>query len=108
MAAASAEPESRAAWPESVGRRSLKPSKSEISGARALLSALDSAVVRLGGLGGSVHEHSPSTGRLRLVAASGLTPEIVEAWSDLQVEQDVARHVRYARAPSYRVPGNAF
>ena len=90
MSAGSAGPESRAVQPESIRRGSLTPAERELSGSRAVLAVLDSAVALMGGLGGVVHERSPGTGRLHLIAASGLTPEIIEAWKDLRVEQGVA------------------
>ncbi|MER5183731.1 SpoIIE family protein phosphatase [Streptomyces sp. NPDC002896] len=58
--------------------------------AETLNVALQQATDDLGGLGGFVHWHDPDSGRLRLVAASGLAPEIAEAWANLHEDEDVA------------------
>ncbi|MFC8520292.1 SpoIIE family protein phosphatase [Streptomyces sp. NPDC057257] len=74
------------------------------------MSALESVVARMGGLGGLVHEYVPGSGLLRLVAAGGLTPETIEAWTELRVDQDLApaRAVRegaLVRVAGERLPG---
>ncbi|MFJ4814563.1 SpoIIE family protein phosphatase [Streptomyces sp. NPDC088801] len=48
------------------------------------------ATTCLGGTGALVHRHDRAVGRLRLVAATGLSPESERTWADLPDEQDVA------------------
>ncbi|MDX3452606.1 SpoIIE family protein phosphatase [Streptomyces sp. ME02-8801-2C] len=70
-------------------------------GTEALDLVLRQATMCLGGLGALVHRHDRATGRLRLVAVSGLARASAGEWADLSDEQDVApahalRHGGYA------------
>lgn len=66
--------------------------------AKALALALQQAMTCLDGLGALVHLRDRASGRLRLVAASGLAPERVGAWADLHplADEAPARAVRHA------------
>jgi GAF domain-containing protein len=60
-----------------------------LSMAETLNVALQQATADLGGLGGLLHWRDPGSERLRLVAASGLAPEIAGAWANLREDEDV-------------------
>jgi serine phosphatase RsbU (regulator of sigma subunit)/PAS domain-containing protein len=61
-----------------------------LSTAETLNVALQQAIAELGGLGGLVHWCDPGSGRLRLLAAGGLAPEIAGTWADLREDEDAA------------------
>ncbi|OAH14605.1 SpoIIE family protein phosphatase [Streptomyces jeddahensis] len=90
MAAANARPGSRIEQAEAMRPPWLSPVDHGLSMAETLNVALQQATADLGGLGGLVHWRDPGSHRLRLVAASGLTPEIAEAWLNLHEDEDVA------------------
>src|SRR4051812_5425159 len=75
--------------PESV-RLSSAASDQWRWGAETLALALRQAMACLGGQGALVHRRDHASGRLRLVAASGLAPDSTEAWADLPELADVA------------------
>jgi signal transduction histidine kinase len=58
-------------------------------GAETLALALQQVMTCLGGQGALVHRRDHASGRLRLVAASGLAPDSTEAWADLPDVADV-------------------
>jgi signal transduction histidine kinase len=58
-------------------------------GAETLALALRQATTCLGGQGALVHRRDHASGRLRLVASSGLAQDSVEAWADLPDLADV-------------------
>ncbi|WP_312870270.1 SpoIIE family protein phosphatase [Streptomyces himalayensis] len=89
MAAGNARPGSRIGQLEEARPRFFA-ANDELSMAETLNVALQQAIAALGGLGGFVHWRDPGSGLLRLVAASGLAPEIAEAWADLHEDEDVA------------------
>ncbi|WP_425247931.1 SpoIIE family protein phosphatase [Streptomyces sp. NEAU-NA10] len=71
-------------------RRGLPAAGPGLTVAETLTTALRQAIADLRGLGGFVHWRDPGSGRLRLVAASGLAPQIADAWADLHQDADVA------------------
>ncbi|MET7481221.1 SpoIIE family protein phosphatase [Streptomyces sp. NPDC005648] len=99
MATGNARPGSRIEQPE-VMRPWLRAVNHGLSTAEALNVALEQASTHLGGLGGFVHWREPGSGRLRLVTARGLAPEIAEAWATLHEDGDVA--------PARAIRGGAF
>ncbi|WP_307676386.1 PAS domain-containing protein [Streptomyces sp. V4I2] len=80
---------SRIEQPEAMRLRLLAASDHDLSMAEALNVALQQVTAGLGGLGGLVHWRDPGSDRLRLVAASGLAPELAGAWADLRADEDV-------------------
>ncbi len=59
------------------------------SGSGALWLALEQAVAGLGGLGGMVHLHAGGiTSGLRLIATTGLPPDVTDEWRYLRSDED--------------------
>ena len=100
MAAGNARPGSRIEQPAAMRPRSPAAVEHGLSMAETLNVALQQATADLGGLGGFVHWRDHGSGRLRMVAAGGLTPEAAEAWADLSEDADAA--------PARAVRGGAF
>lgn len=90
MAAGNARPVSLIEQPEAMRLRLLAASEHGLSMAGTLNVALQQVTADLGGLGGLAHWRDPGSDRLRLVAASGLAPELAGAWADLRADEDVA------------------
>ncbi|MGW1025208.1 SpoIIE family protein phosphatase [Streptomyces sp. NPDC002577] len=90
MAAGNATPGSRSEQPEAMRLRWLAAIDHGLSMAETLNVALQRATADLGGIGGLVHWCDPGSDRLRLVAVSGLAPEIAGAWVNLREDEDVA------------------
>ncbi|WP_240496534.1 ATP-binding SpoIIE family protein phosphatase [Streptomyces torulosus] len=62
----------------------------ELRGTQVLNLALRQATTCVDGMAALAHRRDSATGRLRLVAASGLAAASAQIWADLREEQDVA------------------
>src|SRR5262245_53512309 len=81
---------------ELIGRLSLLDAMSgELSDLETLSYVLDQAVAGLRGMAGMAHLSSQS--RLRLVASSGLPPETLRAWVDVEPGDRNSAPARAAR-----------
>ena len=89
MAAENGSPVRLIEQPEAMRLRLLAASEHGLSMADTLNVALQQVIAELGGLGGLAHWRDPGSGRLRLAASSGLTPQLAKAWADLRADEDV-------------------
>lgn len=107
MAARNARAGSRIEQPEAMRRRLSTAIDDGLSTAETLNVALQQAITDLGGLGGLVHWYDRASGRLLLVAAGGLAPEIAGAWADLRADDEAEDRGR-GLAPVRAVRGGGF